>query len=114
MEIYEYKRLDYLFSVETILHIFLGILCLIAIYRSSCKSRQLRTFAFASLVSVGLIAIYPLYAITFWDRYQYWERYVALIALEQAIQQLPILILFFLALKRVGKSSSRYVGLNLD
>ena len=135
MEIYEPEqitRLDYLFRVETVFHLFLGTLCLIVIYRSSCKNRQLTTFDFVSLFSVGLIGIYPLYSVMFWHRFDWfvdnalYETAHAIIWLESIILDLPILILVFVALKRCGLiqkttkrktnkgNSSRYVGLDLD
>ena len=121
-------QFDSLFSFPTILHFLFGSLCLIYIYRNSCKNRQLAKFDFVTLVSIGLIVMYPLYAAIFGSRIYWWvyniggvDSVSAWIALEQAMQKLPILIMTFLALKQSGYprkttngSSSRYVGLDLD
>lgn len=132
MEIYEEpSRLNYLLSFGTILHLLFGTLCLIFIYRKSCKNRKLTTFDFISLASVSLIVMYPLYIVAFWQRYNWVNdnlgiSWIVLYSLELAIQRLPIFILIVLALKRSGHlqkstkrkttkgNSSRYVGLNLD
>jgi len=121
-------RFDYLFSFPTILHFLFGTVCLIFIYRNSCKNRQLSKFDYVTLASIGLIVMYPLYHAIFGFTILDWvyniggegSVFVAS-ALEQAMRKLPILILTFLALKQssyprktTNGSSSRYVGLDLD